>query len=424
VCVRVCGWLQNAMVSTVDETAANVSAALKRTGLWAETLLVWSTDNGSPVQVAGSNAPLRGGKGSNWEGGCRVPAFVTVTLTSPCKVCYIQSVCILQGRGGSLYIIQGGFLPVGQRGKSYTAGLAHIIDWYKTFALLAGADPLGDQDTAPAPLESLDLWPWLSGQTADSPRNEIIYDHRMNTTDKRWNTSGLPGYASGALRVGDWKLLVGAQKQASWFGHFTPNASACSKPPSDAPTILLSTAAAVSVGANCSYDALPGNSYLFGLVPGAPLSFKTLAAAEAWCCLHATCNGVTQSVVHNQTFTARAGTKACPSLYNEVSVRKAGVTPDTTKSCASAKKESCPDISQVACEDQPCLFNVGPTGVGDKTEHVDLASSQPAVLAELLARWEEISAHEYHPPPNPDPLEVEYCAGIEANRGFVAPWLH
>ena len=33
----------NAMVSTVDETAANVSAALKRTGLWAETLLVWST---------------------------------------------------------------------------------------------------------------------------------------------------------------------------------------------------------------------------------------------------------------------------------------------------------------------------------------------------------------------------------------------
>ena len=306
-CVRGC---QNAMVSTVDETAANVSAALKRTGLWAETLLVWSTDNGSPVQVAGSNAPLKGGKGSNWEGGCRVPAFVT-----------------------------GGFLPAGQRGKSYTAGLAHIIDWYRTFALLAGGDPLGDQDTAPAPLASLDLWPWLSGQAAESPRNEIIYDHRMNSTDKLWNTSGLPGYASGALRVGDWKLLVGPQKQASWYGHFTPNASACgnqSSHSSEVATILSSTAAAA----------------------------------------------------------------------------------------AAAGKESCQDISQVACEDQPCLFNVGPkTGVGDKSEHVDLASAQPAVLAKLLARWSEIS-RTYHPPPNPNTLEAEYCAGIAANRGFVAPWLH
>eukprot|EP01051_Picozoa_sp_SAG22_P026465 SAG22_NODE_8363_length_661_cov_1.371886_1_plen_92_part_00 len=54
----------NAMVSTVDETAGNVSTALKDAGMWADTLLVWSTDNGSPVAVAGTNAPLRGGKGA------------------------------------------------------------------------------------------------------------------------------------------------------------------------------------------------------------------------------------------------------------------------------------------------------------------------------------------------------------------------
>ena len=29
------------------------------------------------MTVAGSNAPLKGGKGSNWEGGTRVPAFVS-----------------------------------------------------------------------------------------------------------------------------------------------------------------------------------------------------------------------------------------------------------------------------------------------------------------------------------------------------------
>ena len=47
------------MVSVVDETVANVTKALKEAEMWDNTLLVWTTDNGSPVQVAGSNAPLR-----------------------------------------------------------------------------------------------------------------------------------------------------------------------------------------------------------------------------------------------------------------------------------------------------------------------------------------------------------------------------
>ena len=50
---------------------------LKKQDMWKETLFIWTTDNGSPVQVAGSNAPLRGGKGSDWEGGVRTPAVVT-----------------------------------------------------------------------------------------------------------------------------------------------------------------------------------------------------------------------------------------------------------------------------------------------------------------------------------------------------------
>ena len=40
-----------------------------------------------------------------------------------------------------------------------------------------------------------------------------------------------------------------------------------------APKLLSSTAAVAA--ANCSYDVLPGKSYLFGLVHGAPVSFKT-----------------------------------------------------------------------------------------------------------------------------------------------------
>lgn len=37
---------------------------------------MWTNDNGSPVTVGGSNHPLRGGKGSNWEGGTLVPTFI------------------------------------------------------------------------------------------------------------------------------------------------------------------------------------------------------------------------------------------------------------------------------------------------------------------------------------------------------------
>ena len=189
----------NAMVSTMDESAANVTAALQRRGMWDHTLFVWSTDNGSPVEVAGSNAPLRGGKGSNWEGGTRVPCFIA-----------------------------GGFLPTAQRGKQFSTGMAHVLDWYTTFALLAGADPGADAARTAhlAPVESLDLWPWLSGKVAKSPRNEIVYDHRMNTSLPGADLRAYPGYAFGALRVGKWKLVVGPTRQADWYGHFTPNGTA------------------------------------------------------------------------------------------------------------------------------------------------------------------------------------------------------
>ena len=188
-----------AMVSTVDDAVLNVTQALKASGMWDNTVFVWMTDNGSPIQVAGSNYPLRGCKGSNWEGGVRVPALVN-----------------------------GGFLPAAQRGKT-TAGVSHIVDLYATFAGLAGvpaADPFG-----PEPLiDSLDLWPWWSGATRTSPRDEggvvTVLDHSMYRANA----------TTGAIRRGKYKLLVGGsfssgvspqlgEWAASWYGTFSPNAS-------------------------------------------------------------------------------------------------------------------------------------------------------------------------------------------------------
>ena len=49
-----------AMLTCVDQATGNLTAALKRHGLWAETLLVWSSDNGGPQYWAGNNHPFRG----------------------------------------------------------------------------------------------------------------------------------------------------------------------------------------------------------------------------------------------------------------------------------------------------------------------------------------------------------------------------
>ena len=89
--------LQNryyAMTTAVDRTVGAVVAELKSKGLWDNTLLIWTTDNGAPVTVAGSNGGLRGGKGSNWEGGVRERAIFSGGLVPPAR------------RGASVEVLQ------------------------------------------------------------------------------------------------------------------------------------------------------------------------------------------------------------------------------------------------------------------------------------------------------------------------------
>ena len=75
----------------------------------------------SAVNSAGSNDPLKGGKGSLWDGGYRVPGFI-----------------------GS------GLIPDTMRGKQLD-GVIHICDWWPTLASLAGL-PVADA-TGPTPTD-------------------------------------------------------------------------------------------------------------------------------------------------------------------------------------------------------------------------------------------------------------------------------
>ena len=86
---------------------------------------------------------------TNWEGGIRAPAFVN-----------------------------GGFLPDSQRGtiRAGASSYIHLCDWFCTFAKLAGdpngcSDPVGDAHGLPS-VDSLDMWPLISGTNTTSPRSE------------------------------------------------------------------------------------------------------------------------------------------------------------------------------------------------------------------------------------------------------------
>ncbi len=67
------------MIREMDETVATILAAVEKTGRLADTLVVFTSDNGGLSTAEGaptSNLPLRAGKGFVYEGGVRVPLIV------------------------------------------------------------------------------------------------------------------------------------------------------------------------------------------------------------------------------------------------------------------------------------------------------------------------------------------------------------
>lgn len=145
-----------ALVAALDEAVGRILAALDERGLRGSTLILFSSDNGGPNPGRVSdNGPLRAGKGTVYEGGVRVPACA-----------------VWDGRIKPGAVIKQ---PI------------HIADWYPTLLTLAGASLKQN-----LPLDGVDLWPTLTAGKA-SRRTGILH----NTTP-----------AGGALREGDWKLVV------------------------------------------------------------------------------------------------------------------------------------------------------------------------------------------------------------------------
>jgi len=144
-----------AMVHQVDVQIGRVAAAIEAQGQTANTLFIFSSDNGGPIRLGATNGPLRAGKGTLYEGGTRVAAFATWP----------------------------GKIPAG----SVVTEPLHMVDWYPTLLKLTGASL--EQST---PLDGRDAWATIT-QGAKSPHEEIL----LNVTP-----------TNGAIRVGDWKLVL------------------------------------------------------------------------------------------------------------------------------------------------------------------------------------------------------------------------
>lgn len=66
-----------ALIEHLDDGVGRVVASLKEEGLWENTVVVFTSDNGGQSNVEGRNVPWRGGKQEMWEGGIRVGTSVT-----------------------------------------------------------------------------------------------------------------------------------------------------------------------------------------------------------------------------------------------------------------------------------------------------------------------------------------------------------
>jgi arylsulfatase A len=64
-----------AMIDSLDQSVGRIRDTLSELGLADDTIIIFTSDNGGRVPTT-SNAPLRVGKGSAYEGGVRVPLIV------------------------------------------------------------------------------------------------------------------------------------------------------------------------------------------------------------------------------------------------------------------------------------------------------------------------------------------------------------
>jgi arylsulfatase A-like enzyme len=140
-------------VEEVDWSVGRVLDTLRELHLESKTLVLFTSDNGGTPRAV--NAPLRGFKGSTWEGGMREPTIAWWP----------------------------GNIPAGTASDA----ISGMFDVLPTLVKLAGGQPPTDRK-----LDGGDLWPVLAGEAGAKSPHEVFY---------YYNGLKLEG-----VRSGPWKL--------------------------------------------------------------------------------------------------------------------------------------------------------------------------------------------------------------------------
>jgi len=146
-----------AMIKHLDMGVGEVVKSLKKHGVFDNTLLIFLTDNGGSNAMSANNAPLRGFKQMDYEGGIRVPFIVS--------------------------------WPAQLEGGKTCAVPVCSIDLFATALDAAGLPMPTDK-----PLDGKSILPALKGD-ADKLHDELY-----------WSSGG--GKGKWAVRSGNWKLVA------------------------------------------------------------------------------------------------------------------------------------------------------------------------------------------------------------------------
>ena len=161
-------------LSVLDSSVKSIVDAVDDAGQLDNTYIIFTSDNGGCYKSGGRNGPLRGNKGTLFEGGTKVNAFIYTTKLKA-------------------------------RGATY-GGLFHVSDWFPTLLDAAG---VGYTPASGYELDGVSHWNHLKklssksvSDVADGPREHMLYNYYINVSVKSWDSGTVR-----AVRNKQFKLL-------------------------------------------------------------------------------------------------------------------------------------------------------------------------------------------------------------------------
>lgn len=153
-----------AQLKVLDDGVGELVAKLKEKGLFENTIIIFTSDNGGELNVT-SNAPLRGGKSYLYEGGIKVRAIVSAPAMLP-------------------------------KGKTINENIV-TFDYLPTFCDMLNIDTKNISQK----MDGVSIWPLLTGAKKSLKSRPLFWHYPLK------EPHFLGGRSAAAVQSDNWKLL-------------------------------------------------------------------------------------------------------------------------------------------------------------------------------------------------------------------------